>query len=113
MSFLYPRTIKIMRPGAQSGIGAVGYGGQQPADETLVAKNIAASIQAKKEGAKPGPGLPGDISKRTLWKILFNLPNGTVRDRDIIIDDLGVRYQVMSPYWNSMGYQLLAEKLEV
>jgi len=111
MSFLYPRTISISRPTQPTGVGAVGYGGELPATETAVASGVAASIQQKKEGRPPPAGLPGD-ARMTLWRIFFNLPNGTVADRDIIADDLGIRYQVQAAYWNSLGYNCLCERLE-
>ena len=113
MSFLFPRTISITRPAKQAGVGAIGYGGQTPSTETPVASGVGASIQLRKDGKPPDGGLPGDISKRTLWRIMFNLPPGTVHDRDIITDEQGLRYQVLAPYWNSLGYQVLAERLEV
>lgn len=113
MSFIYPRTISIARGAAQSGVGEIGYGGHVQADEDTLFTDIPASIQQKKEGGKPDAGLPGDTAKRTFWRIFFNLPNGSVNSRDIIIDELGVRYEVMAPYWNSLGYNCLCERLEV
>jgi hypothetical protein len=112
MSFVYPRTISISRPTQPNGVGAVGYGAELPATETPVASNVPASIQQKKEGRMPGAGLPGD-ARATIWRIFFNsLQNGTVADRDIITDDLGIRYQVQAAYWNSLGYNCLCERLE-
>lgn len=112
MSFLYPRTIAISRPTGQSGIGAVGYGGEVPADEEPVASGVPASIQLDRQGRDNRTGLPGD-AKSTLWRILFKQPKGTVQNRDVITDDLGDRYQVIGPYWNSLGYNCLCELLEV
>lgn len=112
MSFLYPRTISISRPTQPVGVGAVGYGAELPATETAIASGIAASIQQKRDGKMPGAGLPGD-ARSTLWRIFFNgLASGFVVDRDIITDDLGIRYQVQAAYWNSMGYNCLCERLE-
>lgn len=115
MSFHYPRTIAITRPSVQSGVGVVGYGGVQQSNETPVASGIQAAIQEKKEGGKPDARLPADASRRTYWKVLIPLAalaNGTINDRDIVTDDLGARYQVISNYWNSLGYNLLCERLE-
>ncbi len=115
MSFLYPRTISITRPAAQVGVGAIGYGGQAAATETSVASGLPATIQLKKEGKAPDAHLPGDISKRTLWRIMIPLQSaalGLIKDRDIVTDDLGLRYQVMAPYFSSLGYDILAERLE-
>lgn len=111
MSFLFPRVISISRPAVQSGAGVVAYGGHRPAAETPVVSGIAASIQMRKTAPKGDAGLPAD-SNKTYWRIMFNLPNGAVRNRDIITDDLGIRYQVAGAYWNSLGYQAFCELLE-
>jgi len=111
MNFIYPRTITITRPKVQSGVGAVAYGGVIQAQELPIAQGISASIQLSKQGKSGAVGLPAD-GKTTWWKILFQGPLGLVQDRDIITDDLGVRYQVVAPYWNSLGYNLLTERLE-
>lgn len=111
MSFLYPRTITISRPGAQTGEGKVGYGGTTQAAETQVAAGVPCNIQLRREGQHSPVGLPGDgtrptydvrIPKRALAK-------GSVMDRDLITDDEGARYQVVGPYWDSLGYALRAE----
>lgn len=108
MSFLYPRTIAVHRPAAQSAAGAQSYGGQTLGSETVVVTGIAASIQLKREGKDNPVGLPGDASVPThqCFIPLGALANGTVRGRDIVIDDLARRYQVIDPYWDSLGYRL-------
>jgi hypothetical protein len=114
MSFIYPRTIAVTRPAAQAGVGPIGYGGETIATETAVVSGIAASIQISSGRGIPPTGLPGD-AKRTFWNVLIQLgavANGVIETRDIVTDDLGVRYQVAAPYWNSLGYQLLVERLE-
>lgn len=112
MSFLYPRTISISRPVAQVGVGAIGYGGQTEATETVLFTGIQASIQQKKEGQKPDLGLPGDTSKRSMWRIFILLARGSLKDRDIVTDDEGIRYQILAAYWNSLGYNCACERLE-
>ena len=110
MSFIYHRTIAITRPTHPSGVGAVAYGGQVPSGETPVISGLPASIQLSKSGGK-GMDLPGD-SKDTMWRIFFMAPNGTVKEQDVITDDLGERYQVSGAYWNSLGYRCLCLKLQ-
>ena len=113
MGFIYPRVISISRPGAQTGAGAVGYGGQVPSNETNVASNIPASIQHKRYFGKLA-GLPGDVGRSSDWQILFTgVAQGAVQNRDIVTDDLGNRYQISAAYWNSMGWNCAAEILEV
>lgn len=115
MSFLYPSTVTVTRPTQPAGVGAVGYGGEQPSTEaSVVASAVPASIQLAKEHGKPDAGLPGDANK-TLWKVIipaYAVAKGTIQARDVIADDLGVRYQVVGPYWNSLGYGCVCERLE-
>lgn len=114
MSFLYPRTISIRRPAAQSGEGALAYGGQTQSGETSVETGVPASIQERREGQKSQVGLPGDGTKPT-WYVFIPrsaLALGVVKDRDVVVDDQGERYQVIANYWDSLGYRLTAERLE-
>lgn len=115
MSFLYPRTVAIRRPQVSTSVGEqVGYAALQQTDEDVIAKGIAASIQAKGTSGRNPVGLPGDTPLVT-WRILTPtsaLQAGQVRDRDIIEDDLGNRYQVQSDYTNSLGCNFLCIRLE-
>lgn len=112
MSFVYPRIITITRPGAQTGAGAVGYGGQLPASETVIASNIPASIQHKRDLGKTA-GLPGDAVRQSGWQIMFTgVDAGAIKNRDIVIDEFGNRYQILAAYWNSLGWNCTAEMLE-
>jgi hypothetical protein len=115
MSFLYPRTISITRPNSGLAPGYVAdYSGVEPSDETDIADGVPASIQLKKTSGRPDANLPADAGK-TLWTVLIPLgyaPLGLIQTNDIITDDLSQRYQVVAPYWNSLGFALLAERLE-
>lgn len=117
MSFLYPRTVSVSRPKAQTGVGQAAYGGTTESAETAVAgaQNLPANIQLAKEGRKPTADLPGDVSKTTFWKVFIPLAavaNGVIKERDVVTDDLGLRYIVTAPYWNSLGYNLFCERAE-
>ncbi len=83
-----------------------------PSTETIVAVGLSASIQQIKESKQPMENLPGDTVRGTLWSIFIRKPRTLIRDRDIITDDLGVRYQVTAAYWNSLGYKALCERLQ-
>lgn len=114
MSFLYPRTISVTRPTAQASVGRVGYGGATASTETSVASGIQASIQFDNQRTNQEINLPGNAGV-SYWRVLIPLsqaPIGLVQTRDIITDDLGQRYQVTAPYWNSLGYNLRVERLE-
>lgn len=112
MSFMYPRTIAISRPQQVSPAGYTDeYGGLDQAKETAVASGIPANIQLDRQGQDNRTKLPAD-GKATLWRVFFKRPNGLLMNHDVITDDLGVRYQVLAPYWNSLGYNALCERLE-
>ncbi len=113
-SFMYPRKVRFHRPAAQSGIGAVGYGGHVEEEEESLECKIPASIQARREGSNNPVGLPGD-GKTPVWYVFVprsKLALGDVQNLDIMIDDLGNRYQVIEPYWDSMGHRLTAITLD-
>jgi hypothetical protein len=114
VSFLYPRTVRITRSDTPITKGVSDYQGELAANERSIAKDVPASIQMKSAGGKPDANLPAD-ARKTFWKIfipLGALAEGVIAVRDIITDDLNVRYQVTSPYWNSLGYALTVERLE-
>lgn len=113
MSFLYPRTIAITRPAAQSGVGAQPYGGLSPTTETPVASGLAASIQLATAGKTNPAGLPGDVEVSNYKIFSRQIGRGLVQDRDIVTDDMGWRYQVLSAYWDSLGANLYTKRLEI
>jgi hypothetical protein len=114
MSFLYPRVVGITRPTQAMSPGINGYGGQVPSTETAVASGLPASIQYVKQRGPEEARLPGD-SHKTEWRVFIPLAaiaRGLIETRDIVTDDAGQRYQVIAPYWDSLGYQLTCELLE-
>jgi hypothetical protein len=116
MSFLYPHQASFHRPADQTGIGAVGYGGQTQGTETPIAgaQDIRCSIQERREGQNSRVGLPADGTTPTHYVFIPKsaLPNGTLKSRDIMIDGLARRYLVLAPYWDSLGYRLTVLTLE-
>ncbi|GGH14813.1 hypothetical protein GCM10007036_14370 [Alsobacter metallidurans] len=113
MSFIYPRTISVRRPSAPSGRGAVGYQGLQASDESVIASGLAASIQESGTASRTDAGLPADAFSSTIWRIFIpQLPDGQLRNRDIIVDDQGRRFQVVAAYWNSLGYNARCHIME-
>lgn len=115
-TFLYPRTVTITRPGAQSGEGQQGYGGLSPTTEAPVTIGAVsswnASIQAA--GTRNNPtGTPSDVPISCFRVFIFGFPDGVVQDRDIITDEKGRRYQVISSYCDSLGSNFYCMRLEV
>ncbi len=116
MSFLYDRIITITRAESQTGAGLQEYGGDVPADETVVAGAIAASVQARRMGRGNEPNLPLDGAKAE-WRIYFRAPVGTapalqIMDRDFVTDDLGRRFQVTSAFPGPFGFSLQCLRME-
>jgi len=126
MSFLYPRTVDIHRSetvaGGSPNIGLLGYSGMAQGvgsgtlGETVIATGVPCSIQAKGMGRVKGQGLlPGDAPGPGQWAIYMPVtavPKKTIQDRDILIDDEGVRYQISMAAWAPLGYQLIGIRLE-
>ena len=118
-TFIYPRTIKVTRSPAQSGVGAQPYGSLNRAAETVVFSDCAASIQARNTSTSSTIGLPAD-GKKSMWLVFIGraecsrlgLVAGQIRARDWVIDDAGERYHVLNNYWDSLGYAMTVEKQE-
>jgi hypothetical protein len=119
MSFMYPRVVSTSRPNSTTPgqLGDVGYNAQRgPSDESPVLSGLPASIQLDRQGQKNPTGLPSDAQAKPIWKVFIPkgaAPLGSIQSADIVTDDLGVRYQVFSPYWNSLGHRLGCIILEV
>lgn len=116
MSWIYPRTISISRQPVQTGGGVQPYGGMNPADEQVIFSDLSASIQQTSTSARPDPSLPADARSRSIWRVLMprssGVTAGSVLRGDIVTDEAGQRYQVWAPYVNSLGPNLLVERLE-
>ena len=108
-AWLYLRKISVRRSktnavsaaGAQL-VGLVGYSSREqstnardPAGEAILFREIPAAIQMRSGGTTRGMLLPGDVTAKPEWRILIpkaSLPQYSIRDRDIIVDDEGYRY---------------------
>jgi len=102
------RTINVMRPQQQTGIGAVGYGGDTDANETLLMQGWPASVLQGTKGEKSETHLPGDV-RMAWWSILMPQYAGVVlRSDDIITDDLSRRYVVSSAELTGAGWRITA-----
>lgn len=123
-NLLYPRRIDLYRskdPSAPNVIGIGVYEGRSPSLEysdpngwTLLIHGIACNIIAHGIGRATGAMLlPGDVTKRPQWKIsTVPMAVHTIRDRDLLIDDEGYRYQVALNGWTILGYVLDCIRLE-
>lgn len=112
-SFLYPRTIAIKRPATppKAVFGTVVYQGIQPATETTVLQGISASIQFDRIGRSNPDDMPA-TSKLGYYRIMIPGPSaalGSILKNDIVVDDLGIRYQIEEPVWTSLGHELIGQ----
>lgn len=122
---IYARTIAVHRLNTVAGaadttIGLTGYSGAEQSasptqGETVLFTGIAASIQATAAGRKKSGTLATDAVFAPTWVIYTSasgLAKGSVRDRDIIVDDEGYRYEVGQAYWNILGHKISCIRLE-
>jgi hypothetical protein len=123
---LYPRLIDLYRSkdpqaaktgtvglGAYEGrTGSIGF--SDPSGLALLFPGILCAIDPHGIGRSTGAMmLPGDVVKHPQWKITtIALPLYTIRDRDILIDDEGYRYEVGMNGWSLTGYVLNCIRLE-
>ena len=112
MTFLYPRLVTLSRPVADPGVGARPYGGLSPANETTLAAGVPAHVQADRQGTAPETRLPGDAAGDSIWKVIVKVALGLVRTDDIVTDDLGNRYQVISAAWGPLVTTLRCQILQ-
>lgn len=112
---IYARTITIKRPNPLAGVGAQGYSSLQSTNETVRFTGIPASIQRQRRIGHSDSGVPSATDSKGGYGIYvpdYALVLGDVTERDVVIDDLGKRYQVMNAYWNILGYKLVCVLLE-
>lgn len=117
-------TVSVLRPisnaaAASPSVGLIGYGGVLPDiaaigqdGESLLATGVPAAIGPTRSGTRPGGLLPADAAGPNAYVVYLPLPKGWLRDRDIIIDELGHRYQVSVADWTYVGCVAQATRLE-
>lgn len=102
------RTVSILRPAQQAGVGAQGYGGDTAATEIPLMAGWPASVLQGTKGERNDVGLPGDV-KTPWWAILLPHAAGVaLRTSDIVTDDLGRRYVISSAELTDLGWRLTA-----
>ena len=100
------RTITVIRPQQQTGVGALGYGGNTAANETTIMAAWPASVLQGTKGEKGDAILPGDV-RSPWWTILLPFWAGvTLRSADVITDDIQRRYVIRSAELTDLGWRL-------
>lgn len=116
-SWIYSRTISIRRSNALIAVGssnvstlASSYSGLTVAAETTIYSGLPASIQWQTEAYRPTTNLPGDTTRSGGWNIYLpksvNIVAGAINENDIVVDDVGRRYQVYEAYPHNLGWKL-------
>lgn len=99
------RTINVLRPQQETGIGAQPYGGDISTNETQIMTQWPASILQGTKGEKSESALPGDV-RMAWWIILLPYWAGVVlRSDDIITDELNRRYVLSSVELSDLGWR--------
>lgn len=125
--FVYPRKISIYRLAASADAAPVISAGPLPFQEAQASNGasvfgspifsgIAASIQEETRGTKDGEVQTASRDLVPFYRIFIHraaLALGSVKAHDFIIDDIGAKYRVQDPYWDSLGYRLLCIFTEV
>lgn len=106
------RTINVLRPQQQTGLGAVGYGGDTDENETPLMTGWPASVLQGTKGEKGEVNLPGDV-RNPWWQMLFPaFQDVNLRTGDIITDDLQRRYIVSSAEKTDLGWRLTSQQAQ-
>jgi hypothetical protein len=105
------RIATILRPQQQSGVGALGYGGNTDAGETELMTDWPCSILIESRGDR-GVNLPGDV-RDPWWTILLpKYESAGLRSGDIVKDDLDRRYVINSAELSGMGWRITAAQAQ-
>jgi hypothetical protein len=105
------RTINVLRPQQQTGVGALGYGGDTAANETVLMTAWPASVLQGTKGEKSEVNLPGDV-RNPWWSILVPYCGVTLRSGDIVADDLARRYVISSAELTDLGWRITAAQAQ-
>lgn len=111
--FLRPRTVDVLRHRRSTLPGRAAYSASVPANEELVLVGIPANIFASREARPIVHGVPTGTMFRSLYSVVMKVDAGVVQSKDVVRDDLGNRYQVMSISQGWFGITALCELMEV
>lgn len=98
--------INVLRPVQQTGKGAVGYNADTVATEVSRITAFPASILAAGTGDRNGT-LPSDTKYPQFSVLLPSVQNVEIRTSDIINDDIGRRFIVISAELTDLGWRLI------
>jgi hypothetical protein len=106
------QTLTFSRQPKTTAAGLQAYSALASPAPVVYAQGIPGVLNIKKDTGRPQADLPGDASLRAFYACNFYLPDGLVQHRDIVTDENGLRYQVVSVSSGLLGTQALVEVLE-
>jgi hypothetical protein len=115
---LYPHQVSVRRNLEQPVAGQSAYDGAQASAETVIFSSLSANIQIDRTGRPPDAKLPADPIGAPTCKIFFpgawlgGPGYGDIRINDVLVDGLGLRYQVIVTEWQLLATQVRAQVLE-
>ena len=116
MGLIYDRIVTILRPNTQLTPGDAGYGGLRTGQEEVIAKDLVASVQTSTSSTRQRAGdfmsAPPAPLQWTVYIRRGQVAVGTIVDRDVVVDDLGRRFQVSGADCHFMGWTLFTIRLE-
>lgn len=106
-------TADFLRPQQQTGVGALGYGGDVDANEIMLMQQWPCSILQGTKGEKGGINLPGDA--RDPWRAILvpAFAGVNLRSGDIVKDNLANRYVISSAELTDLGWRITAMQAQV
>jgi hypothetical protein len=120
LNILYPHRVSIRRNLEQPKAGKSSYDGAQASAETTLMTGVMANVQIDRTGRPPDAKLPADPIGAPTHKIFF--PGewlggtasgyGFIRVNDILVDDLGQRFQVIVTEYQPLALQVRAQLME-
>ena len=101
--------------GTSWGVSSKPVTGNVQAGEIAIVAGVPVNILGT-TGRATGTGeLPSDAPGPSRWRIALPAsvcPKGSVKDRDVLIDEEGYRYQVSAAVWTAIGYRCEAIRTE-
>lgn len=119
VNILYPHVVSLRRNNEQPVAGQSPYDGLQSSNETVIQSGMAANIQIDRTGRPPDAKLPGDPIGAPTCKVfmpgawLGGPTYGVIKINDVLVDQMGLRYQVIVTEYQPIGLQIRAQVLEV
>jgi hypothetical protein len=100
----------VLRATESDSVGAVGYSGATAANEVPLMTNWPASVLQGGRGEKNDVDLPSD-TRAALWGVLMPATSGVIlRSSDILVDQFGRRYALLSCELTGAGWRLTARQ---